>query len=107
MFEGSDNFYDELHFNRMFEPERMRSRRFRQPLILILINVSGFMKFEGLNQVMKALASSFRETDLRGWYVRQAVIGIVFTEPDSFGPDTRAAVFGKMQAECLIDFGGM
>ncbi len=46
---------------------------------------------------MKALASSFRETDFRGWYVRESVIGIVFTELDSVGPHTRAALFGKMQ----------
>ena len=98
MFEGSDVFYDELHFNRMFDLERMRSRRSQKPFILILINVSGFMNHEGLNQMLKALASSFRETDFRGWYVRESVIGIVFTELDSVGPDTRAALFGKMQA---------
>ena len=97
MFEGCDDFYDELHFNRMFDLERMRSRRSQKPFILILINVSGFMKHEGLNQMLKALASSFRETDFRGWYVRESVIGIVFTELDSVGPHTRAALFGKMQ----------
>ena len=98
MFEGCDDFYDELHFNRMFDLERMRSRRSQKPFILILINITGFMKDEGPNQVLKALASSFRETDFRGWYVRESVIGIVFTELDSVGPDTRAALFGKMQA---------
>ncbi len=98
MFEGSDDFYDELHFNRMFDLERMRSRRSQKPFILILINITGFMKGEGLNQVLKALASNFRDTDFRGWYVRESVIGIVFTELGSVGPDTRAALFGKMQA---------
>lgn len=101
MFHGSNDFYDETHFNRMFDLERKRSRRSRKPFILILINITGFMKprpHVGLNQVLKALASSFRETDFRGWYMRESVIGIVFTELDSVGPDTRAALFGKMQA---------
>ena len=98
MFEGSDDFYDELHFNRMFDLERMRSRRSQNPFILILINITGIMRGEGLNQVLQSLASSFRDTDFRGWYVRGSVIGIVFTELSSVGPDTRAALFGKVQA---------
>jgi hypothetical protein len=101
MFTGSNKFYDELHFNKMFNIERKRSLRSQKPFILILINITGFMKpcpHDGLNQVLKALASSFRETDFRGWYMRGSVIGIVFTELDSVGHDTRAILFGKMQA---------
>ena len=101
MFEDSNELYDELHFSRMFGLERKRSHRSQKPFILILIDITGIMKscpHDGLNQVLKALASSFRETDFRGWYVRESVIGIVFTELDSVGPHTRAALFGKMQA---------
>jgi hypothetical protein len=101
MFEGCNDFYDELHFNRMLDLERKRSLRSKKPFILILINITSFMEpcpLDGLNQSMKALASSFRKTDFRGWYMRESVIGIVFTELDSVGPDTRAILFGKMQA---------
>ena len=101
MFGGSNDFYDELHFNRMFDLERRRSLRSQKPFILILIHSTGFMKpcpLKVLDQVLKALESSFRDTDFRGWYMRESVIGIVFTELDSVGPDTRATLFGKMQA---------
>jgi hypothetical protein len=101
MFEDSNEFYDELHFSRMFGLERKRSHRSQKPFILILIDITGIMKscpHDGLNQVLKALASSFRETDFRGWYVRGSVIGFVFTELDSVGHDTRTILFGKMQA---------
>jgi len=100
MFGGSNDFYDELHFNRMFDLERRRSLRSQKPFILILIHSTGFMKpcpLKVLDQVLKALESSFRDTDFRGWYMRESVIGIVFTELDSVGPDTRATLFGKMQ----------
>lgn len=100
MFENSTDFYDELHFNRVFDLERKRSLRSQKPFILILIHVTGFMKPcppDGLNQLLKTLASSFRETDFRGWYMRRSVIGIVFTELDSVGSETRAILFCKMQ----------
>jgi hypothetical protein len=101
MFEDSSDFYDQLHFNRLFDLERKRSLRSQKPFILILIHITGFMKpcpFEGLNQVLKALESNFRKTDFRGWYMQESVLGIVFTELDSVGHDTRAILFGKMQA---------
>ena len=101
MFEGCNDFYDELHFNRMLDLERKRSLRSKKPFILILINITSFMEpcpLDGLNQSMKALASSFRKTDFRAWYMRESVIGIVFTELDSVGHDTRAILFGKIQA---------
>ena len=101
MFGGSNDFYDELHFNRMFDLERRRSFRSQKPFILILIHITGIMKpcpLERLDKVQRALLLSFRDTDFRGWYMRESVLGIVFTELDSVGPATRAVLFGKMQA---------
>ncbi len=101
MFEGSNDFYDERYFNRIFDLERKRSIRSQKPFIVILIDIKGFIKpgpQERLNRLLKALASSFRDTDLRGWYIQESVIGVIFTELNSVGEGTRAILFNKMQA---------
>jgi hypothetical protein len=51
-----------------------------------------------LNKFQKAFLSGFRETDIRGWYKQESIIGIIFTELNSFGHDTREAIFGKTLA---------
>ena len=99
MFEGPNGFHDELHFNRLFDLERKRAQRSGKPFILILIQITDpgdSCTPDRMKKLQKALSSSFRETDFRGWYRRESVIGIVFTELRSVGDDTRAALFGKL-----------
>jgi hypothetical protein len=97
--EGSDCFYDESHFNRFFDLEIKRTKRSKKPFVLVLINITGFKKsYAMLNKLQKALSSGFRETDIRGWYKQESVIGIIFTELNSHGHDTREAIFGKTVA---------
>ena len=98
IFEGSDSFYDEFHFNRMFDLERKRTKLSRRPFILILINITDIKKpraTDVLNKLRKAFLSDFRETDIRGWYKQESIIGIIFTELDSLGHNTRDVIFGK------------
>jgi hypothetical protein len=97
--EGSDCFHDESHFNRLFDLEIKRTKRSKKPFVLILINITGLKKSHTmLNKLRKALSSDFRETDVRGWYKQESIIGIIFTELNSFGHDTREAIFGKTLA---------
>jgi len=99
--EGSDSFYDESHFNRMFDLEIKRTKRSKKPFVLILINITGLKEsrtIDVLNKFQKAFLSGFRETDIRGWYKQESIIGIIFTELNSFGHDTREAIFGKTLA---------
>lgn len=94
-----DGFYDELHFNRMFHLERKRAQRSGRPFILILVHIADLKNFDPLDCVknlQKALLSGFRDTDIRGWYKGESVMGIVFTELCSVGYDTREVLFGKL-----------
>jgi hypothetical protein len=96
---GSDCFHDESHFNRLFDLEIKRTKRSKKPFVLILINITGLKKSHTmLNKLQKVLSSDFRETDIRGWYKQESTIGIIFTELNSFGHDTREAIFGKTLA---------
>jgi hypothetical protein len=89
------DFHDEAHFQRMLDLEIKRTRRSRQPFILVLIHMNSGLP-DGAGVLQKALTSGFRETDFRGWYRRESVAGIVFTGLPSVGDDTRAILFGKL-----------
>jgi hypothetical protein len=96
--EGTNSFYDEFHFNRMFDLEIKRTRLSQRPFILILINFTDLKKTRAtdvLNKLQKIFLSDFRETDIRGWYKQESIIGIIFTELDSLGHNTRDVIFGK------------
>jgi hypothetical protein len=99
--EGRDGFYDESHFSRMLDLEIKRTKRSKKPFILILINITGLIKphaSDMLIQLQKAFLSDFRETDIRGWYKQESIIGIIFTELDSLGHNSRDVIFGKTLA---------
>ena len=99
--DNSDGFYDEFHFNRMLDLEIKRTKLSRRPFMLILINIAGLKKprtVDRLNKLKKSFLSDFRETDIRGWYRQDSILGIVFTELGSAGHDTRDVIFGKTLA---------
>jgi hypothetical protein len=91
-------FLDERFFRGMLERERKRSRRSGKPQILILVSMTGLTGASPLSvpgRLERALASRVRETDVRGWYLRNAVAGILFTDLRSAGSHTREILFGK------------
>jgi len=93
------DFFDEDLFLSMLDLEKKRSRRSARPLILILINVRGLANRAPTNVsnlLAKALGSRIRETDFRGWYMRNSIIGILFTDLNSAGHLTREILFGKV-----------
>jgi len=68
----------------MISLERKRSERSRKPFLLMLVEVRGSVAAEDNGQVLTIIMSSLsvttRETDLRGWHVHDAVVGVMFTE---------------------------
>lgn len=93
------DFFDEPFFTSMLDLERKRGRRSGRALILVLLNMTGMTHTapdEVSGRLAGALARRIRETDLMGWYLRDAVIGILFTDIQSAGPRTREALFGKV-----------
>ena len=92
-------FLDEQCFNSLLDLERKRSRRSGRALILVLVNMTGLSGdnlLEAPGRLDLAISSRIRETDLRGWYLRDSVIGVLFTDIRSAGNGTREALFGKV-----------
>jgi len=75
---------DEVSFRRMITRERKRTERSNTPFLLMLLDLAHCIPSErngqALGQLLSALSSSTRETDVIGWYWENAVIGIMFTE---------------------------
>jgi hypothetical protein len=92
---GGGDFHGEANFLKFLDLEIKRTRRSRQPFILVLIQMNSGLP-NGAGVLQRAFSSGFRETDFRGWYRRESVAGIVFTDLRSVGDDTRAILFGKL-----------
>lgn len=98
---GSEDFYEESYFNEMVNLEKKRSRRSMRPLMLMRIDVSGLMgphPADVRRKLEQALASGIRETDVRGWHKRGAVMGIVFTDLNAAGPAVRDLLVRRVVA---------
>jgi lipopolysaccharide/colanic/teichoic acid biosynthesis glycosyltransferase len=71
-------------FRRMIALERKRSERSRKPFMLLLLDMGEYLSFEQegktLEKILAALALSSRETDILGWYAKDCVLGVLFTE---------------------------
>jgi lipopolysaccharide/colanic/teichoic acid biosynthesis glycosyltransferase len=82
---GRRRFVTEEWFAQALRLERKRTERSRKPFILVLLNIESFASLNGsrlgfVNQVVNALASFMRETDVTGWYRDGSVLGNIFTE---------------------------
>jgi len=104
IFRGSEDFYGESHFNEMLNLEKKRSRRSMRPLMLMRLDISGLMETNpaaARRKLEQALASGIRETDVRGWYKRGAVVGIVFTELKSAESHVRELLIRRVLARLV------
>jgi exopolysaccharide biosynthesis polyprenyl glycosylphosphotransferase len=77
-------FLDEIDFRRMITRERKRTERSNYPFLLMLLDLGDGIASEQNGQVLRdlltALSTSTRETDVTGWYRENAVLGVMFTE---------------------------
>src|ERR1700677_5072494 len=77
-------FLDQELFTMMLRLERKRTERSQRRFVLLLLESRNLLKAgenqHALDKVVAALAHSTRETDFKGWYKRDFVIGIIFTE---------------------------
>jgi lipopolysaccharide/colanic/teichoic acid biosynthesis glycosyltransferase len=100
VLDGIQGFYDEDNFNRMLSLERKRTQRSRKPFLLMLLDISKLVNphpnLVAVRRVSQVLEDCVRETDVRGWHRRGAIIGIVFTELASASEATRDKIFGKL-----------
>jgi exopolysaccharide biosynthesis polyprenyl glycosylphosphotransferase len=71
-------------FRRIFCWERKRAERSGRCFLLMLVHVESILQGNqsesALSEIVSALCSSTRETDLAGWYREGAILGVIFTE---------------------------
>ena len=71
-------------FRRVFCWERKRAERSGRCFLLMLVHAGSFLQANhnerALSEIVSALSSITRETDLAGWYREGAILGVLFTE---------------------------
>jgi hypothetical protein len=106
--EGNEYFFDEPVFKEMLIREMKRSQRSMKPLILMCFDISGMMIPNCTHEhriLLKAFATCVRETDVRGWYRQESIMGILFTEIESASPSVRDSLFRRVMARLVSQAG--
>jgi len=102
VLDGVQGLYNDDYFNRMLSLERKRSQRSKKPFMLMLFDISKLLNphpnIVVISRVGHILEASIRETDVRGWYRRGQIIGVIFTELESASESVRDKIFGKILA---------
>jgi hypothetical protein len=73
----------EDHFRSMLAAERKRAELLDSPFLLMLIDIAGLSQNGNTRKTFKKLLDAVdgatRETDIRGWYETNKILGIIFT----------------------------
>jgi exopolysaccharide biosynthesis polyprenyl glycosylphosphotransferase len=97
---GANAFYDAFQFQQMLQVERRRTERSKKPFILMLVDLSavpvGPHPDNELAKLRLVLLSGSRETDIRGWYEQDRIMGIIFTEVTSVDKASIERIFKKV-----------
>ncbi|MDY0040410.1 MAG: exopolysaccharide biosynthesis polyprenyl glycosylphosphotransferase [Desulforhabdus sp.] len=76
--------YGESYFREMLCMERKRSERSKRPFLLMLVDFEkiGFNHQRGrtVGDVIEVVLRTTRETDLKGWYQHDSIVGVIFSE---------------------------
>jgi hypothetical protein len=102
--ESSAHFFDEFDFNEILSLEKKRSQRSMKPLILMCLDISGMMVPNFTHEhrgLLKTLAACIRETDILGWYKRESIMGILFTEIESASSFVLECLFRRVVAHLV------
>ena len=100
-------FFDQELFITMLRLERKRTERSNRRFVLMLLDACGLLKAdesrETLHNVIAALSNSFRETDIKGWYKDDSMIGVIFTEVGADGKSVANGLLTKVtNALCTV-----
>jgi len=98
--EVDHTFYSAHHFHHMLQIERKRTERSKKPFLLMLLDLSrlhGRQQNSHLYEKIKpVLVSCSRETDIRGWYEQNKIMGAIFTEMASVDESSIEKIFRKL-----------
>jgi hypothetical protein len=80
MADANDHrLYEEAHFHSLISTERKRRERSRQPLLLMVLDVTRLATHE-VTRIAATLVSATRETDIKGWFWDGSALGVLFCE---------------------------
>jgi lipopolysaccharide/colanic/teichoic acid biosynthesis glycosyltransferase/GGDEF domain-containing protein len=109
VLDGVQGLYNEDYFNRMLSLERKRSQRSKKPFLLMLFDITKLVNphpnLVVISQVGHILEAGIRETDVRGWYRRGHIVGVIFTELESACESVRDKIFGKVLTSLAREIG--
>ena len=98
----------EKEFRRLISQERKRSERSQRPFVLLLIDTGDSLAGEKdralLLEMLAALKGATRETDCTGWYKKDTVVGVLFTEIVLDGNLVLSTILGRINSalrDCL------
>jgi lipopolysaccharide/colanic/teichoic acid biosynthesis glycosyltransferase len=101
---GEDDyaFFSNARFHHLLRVERRRTERSGKPFLLLLIDVSALTDEPRpagiMNGLHSALRFALRETDIRGWYEQDRVIGVILTEIASLDGSAIGCIIRKVHA---------
>jgi hypothetical protein len=92
----------------MLRIEQKRAHRSMKPFLLMLLDLSAIDIKEydhyTLQEIKKTLVSCSRETDIRGWYVRDCIAGTIFTEMASVDENSIQIISHKVHKKISDTF---
>jgi exopolysaccharide biosynthesis polyprenyl glycosylphosphotransferase len=77
--------------------ERKRSDRSNQPLLLLLVSIGKDVSIA--TAAVAALTAAKRDTDVLGWFTRDAVLGVIIPEIASHDASIPRAIEGRVRSE--------
>jgi lipopolysaccharide/colanic/teichoic acid biosynthesis glycosyltransferase len=107
---GNLGLISEELFTKLLSLERKRSERSRKQFVLMLVDAGKLLRTDrrevALEQMTAALSLSTRDTDIRGWYREDSVVGVILTEFGSADMSSALnAVFCKVNSALRADLG--
>jgi lipopolysaccharide/colanic/teichoic acid biosynthesis glycosyltransferase len=80
----------EKQFGELLCLERRRAERSRKPFLLMLLDLRRALERDRTGNLIEntwsSLCSASRDSDIRGWYLQEAVFGVIFVEVQAEGP---------------------
>ena len=93
-------FYSTSHFHHMLRIEKKRTERSHKPFLLVLFDISDLDTVNGSGhtreKVKNIIKSCSRDTDIRGWFKHNMIIGTIYTEMASVDESSIETIFRKI-----------
>ncbi|HUH65243.1 MAG TPA: sugar transferase [Syntrophales bacterium] len=92
LYDEEFDCYVEEYFNEFLAFERKRSERSKRPFVVLTLDFTGITDMtsrrESIKWAVNTLSMITRETDIKGWYRKPEVLGVIFTEINGLDTET-------------------